>query len=177
MSLCAIFQAPCPVIWMQVTRLAAGGALWLKYIFILHSSQMVLHLTLQLLCVALISLTRLSRHTKHLHTALSRGSAILFYQPLFHLFVHEFVHNRSLRLINMCGFLNASLWFWCGYSSVSPLFGKMPSEGHRCSFELKTLTDERTKVRNGWRKEGKEVRRQEIIVMILLLNFIDPIPQ
>jgi hypothetical protein len=41
-----------------------------------YSSQMVTHLTLQLLCVALISLARRSR--SHLHTVCSRDSAILF---------------------------------------------------------------------------------------------------
>jgi len=50
----------------------------LKYIFILYSNRIVMHLTLQLLCVALISWTLRSRHTKHLHTVFCRDTAILF---------------------------------------------------------------------------------------------------
>jgi hypothetical protein len=50
-----------------------------------------------------------------LHTELSRGSAVLFYQPLFHLFVYEFVHNGSLRSIK-------HVWiFKCDFDVVSRL--------------------------------------------------------
>jgi 3'-phosphoadenosine 5'-phosphosulfate sulfotransferase (PAPS reductase)/FAD synthetase len=62
----------------------------------------------------------------------------------------------------------------------------MPSEGHRCSFELKTLTDGGKKCEMGKRKkerkrerkkERKEVSSQERIEIIPLLNFTDLLPQ